>query len=257
MQLRLSPEQVAEMLHLSPQQIIALENDDFSSLPGPTYVRGYLRSYAQILGLPADDVVASYAQLNDAQRSARLSSLVPEPQASTRDGSVRFATFLVASILMVLAVVWWHGRYEGVSPGQAPLVLGPAASSPDRLNTAGTKTGAELPPEPSDDVTMNVEATSTVLATAPGIGADPVRLVLYTREASWADVRDARENRLLYTVLPARQRVTLVGTPPFRVFLGNPDSVTVEFNDENVDISRFKRGVVARFTLGAPTARDN
>ena len=39
--LRLAPEDVAQILHLSSKQIVALEQDDFNNLPGPTYVRGY------------------------------------------------------------------------------------------------------------------------------------------------------------------------------------------------------------------------
>ena len=45
--LQLAPEDVAQILHLSVKHINALERDDYKSLPGPTYVRGYLRSYAQ------------------------------------------------------------------------------------------------------------------------------------------------------------------------------------------------------------------
>ena len=63
--LRLAPEDVAQILHLSSKQITALEADDFQSLPGPTYVRGYLRGYAQLLGLSPEKVVEIYNQPYD------------------------------------------------------------------------------------------------------------------------------------------------------------------------------------------------
>ena len=68
-QLGFSPEEVAEILNLSTSQINALENDDFASLPGSTYVRGYLRSYAQVLELSSDDILADYARVNGTQHS--------------------------------------------------------------------------------------------------------------------------------------------------------------------------------------------
>ncbi len=57
---RITPEEAAKKLHLSVKQIVALEQDDYKTLPGPTYVRGYLRSYSQLLGLPAASVIETY-----------------------------------------------------------------------------------------------------------------------------------------------------------------------------------------------------
>ena len=42
---------VAQRLNLTERYVVALEADDYSALPGTTFVRGYLRSYAQCVGL--------------------------------------------------------------------------------------------------------------------------------------------------------------------------------------------------------------
>lgn len=42
--------------------ITALENEDFEALHGDVYVRGFLRSYSQYLGLDPDKVLAAYAE---------------------------------------------------------------------------------------------------------------------------------------------------------------------------------------------------
>ncbi|MFQ5995484.1 MAG: RodZ domain-containing protein [Acidiferrobacterales bacterium] len=277
---QLSREQVAEMLRLSPQQIVAIENDDFENLPGPTYVRGYLRSYAQVVGLSADDVIASYARVNGTYRSSRLDKLAPEPQVTMRDGAVQLATFLVASVLIILAVVWWQGRDEtavtkplSAQTGQA---LGEAETEPlpavgvDKEPEALTETkpsAAEGDQTPGLGTVVNVEEAAMQPRPASAIADEPPaalsganvettagstdkELIVQTNDASWVDIRDARNNRLLYTLLPAGRRVSLVGAPPFRVFLGNPDGVKLEFEGEQLDASVFKRGVVARFTLG-------
>jgi cytoskeleton protein RodZ len=324
-QVRLSREQVAEMLHLSPQQIRALESNDFKSLPGSTYVRGYLRSYAQLLGLPVDEIVGSYARLNGTFRSARLNALVPEPQVTTRDGSVKFATFLVVTVLIVLAVVWWQGRdyrllsdgpvggvsiangaNDGASPGPArtsdlgtlPVAsgpeLGPAPTAsalpavpPPATGTAGDMNGRNLPASEPDAASGSTttsgaafiepgrgpgstqawagreanpaetvdESTGSGVASPP-VAANQARLVLTTREEVWVDVRDARDNRLVYKLLPEGRKMTVFGTPPLKVFLGNPGGITVEYNGKNIDTRQFQRGRVARFTLGATTS-DN
>jgi len=53
-------EQVAKELHLDARIVTAMENDDQAALPEPIFVQGYLRSYARLVGLPADEVVSRY-----------------------------------------------------------------------------------------------------------------------------------------------------------------------------------------------------
>jgi len=74
-------------------------------------------------------------------------------------------------------------------------------------------------------------------------------LVSATKD-SWVDVRDAQGNRLLYEVINAGRSVTVEGNAPLSVFLGNVEGVRVEFNGQPFDVSPFRRGEVARFTLG-------
>jgi cytoskeleton protein RodZ len=291
-QLGLSPEEVAEILNLSTAQVDALENDNFANLPGSTYVRGYLRSYAQVLELSPEDILAAYASVNGTQHATRLSTLSPEPEVTLKDRPVKFAAFLVAGLLVVLAVVWWQGRSyrpttsvdtdtASVSAPEQDL-LGPdiAAMEPkseinsgaDESTVTAESPATLIPSLGESDTSENeqslslyeagpdeIEAESSAL---PSIAETPstaatAQLVVYTREASWADIRDARENKLLYTLLPAGRMVTLVGTPPFNVFLGNPDGVGLEFDGEYFDASRYKSGIVARFTLGASATNNN
>ena len=52
----MSQEQIADILNLTLANVLALENDDYESLPGWTYVSGYLRAYARLLGLDSDSL---------------------------------------------------------------------------------------------------------------------------------------------------------------------------------------------------------
>lgn len=59
----LSVAQVAEAVRLRPSVIQWFESDDFTPCGPAAYVRGYLRSLASYLDLPADDIIAEYARL--------------------------------------------------------------------------------------------------------------------------------------------------------------------------------------------------
>jgi cytoskeletal protein RodZ len=51
---------MAEAMKLSAKLITALEHDDQESLPHPTYVKGFVRTYAIYLGIDEDDAVLRY-----------------------------------------------------------------------------------------------------------------------------------------------------------------------------------------------------
>jgi cytoskeletal protein RodZ len=51
-----------ERTKIRTRYLRALENEDWDILPGPTYVRGFLRTYAEALGLDAEALVDDYRQ---------------------------------------------------------------------------------------------------------------------------------------------------------------------------------------------------
>ena len=58
--LGMPPEQAAESLNLSVKAIRAIENDDADSLPDIAYVNGYIRSYAKLLGIASEPLIAAW-----------------------------------------------------------------------------------------------------------------------------------------------------------------------------------------------------
>lgn len=319
--LRLAPEDVAQILHLSAKQIIALEQDDYKNLPGPTYIRGYLRSYAQLLGLSAEKVLASYNHQPIPANTISLPKSAPPPQVTSSDRLVQAATLGVAAIVLGLVYLWWRSEDlspEQKNPGPAVVSQAPMAESANQIGKSeylpGSSAGSpmsttsypptsfpamesESPPGPGASQGQNAAspaARSPVMNAAPANGkatisgmilnlspaespkpasaATPAyndrallstegatdmppgvprsHLVLHAMQESWADIRDAQDNKLLYENVPAGRSVTIEGVAPFSVFLGNADGVRVEFDGQDFDISRYKRGQVARFTLG-------
>lgn len=325
--LRLAPEDVAQMLHLSSKQITALERDDYINLPGPTYVRGYLRNYAQLLGLSPEMILESYGRLSTPVKPMSLPKSAPPPQVTSSDRLIKVATVGVAAIVLGLVYLWW--RSDEAPPEQAsssPVAIGRTSMDESERVSANASISAtqgdsvitsalNQPParavvepirqtDPQSSLTPNVAAApapppavkaglvkdqvtvsgkianvppgqppkqASTGASAPADraptrqreaadippGVARSRLVLHATQESWADVRDARDNKLLYENLPAGRSISIEGMAPFSVFLGNADGVRVEFNGRNFDVSRYRRGQVARFTLGENPAVNN
>ena len=70
-----SIEDVAADLNLRIEVIAALEADDYSKLPERTYVRGYLRAYARLLGIHEEEVLDDLPEIHRARGG--LGSVLP------------------------------------------------------------------------------------------------------------------------------------------------------------------------------------
>jgi cytoskeletal protein RodZ len=57
----LSLKAVADELKLDVRMVVALEQDDWDALPAAIFVKGYLRRYARLTGLPEDELVDDYS----------------------------------------------------------------------------------------------------------------------------------------------------------------------------------------------------
>jgi cytoskeleton protein RodZ len=68
----LSEQKVADQLHITMHYVRAIESNSFEKLPGAVFVKGYIKSYALLLGLEQSQIIGSYDEyVNDQQDAAR------------------------------------------------------------------------------------------------------------------------------------------------------------------------------------------
>ena len=51
---------IASELHLTTAVVAALEADDYSEIQARVFVRGYLRNYARIVGMPVESILRQF-----------------------------------------------------------------------------------------------------------------------------------------------------------------------------------------------------
>lgn len=101
-------EDVAANLNLRVSVIQALENDEYSDLPGPTFVRGYIRAYARLLGVDESEVVdeETFVSAQPGSFSSRTPVMrAPAAYRPSRDRGGR--SWLLWVALVALIVVAW------------------------------------------------------------------------------------------------------------------------------------------------------
>ena len=271
--LNISQDEIARRLHLDLKMVRALESDDYKKLPPAIFVTGYLRNYARLTNLPADELIASYRRAAGTQPPP-IKILTPSTQGAehSSDRPVQLTTYVMAlaALVLVLALWWWQGRDEaGVVTGE---VSGGESASTDvgggvPLQPPGGGSTEVIPvpipntpgvPVPVPGAAPGLNQAKPPLAPAanntvasPAVSAAPAAVIRLTFDAdSWVQITDANEQRIFYDLGKEGVTRTLQGVPPFQVVIGYSPGVKIEYNGAPFEHARFERGGRASFVLG-------
>lgn len=264
--------EVAQVLKFSLRQLEALESDDYSTLQGTTFIRGFVRSYARYLRL---DEVPLLAALEPKAPVAvvevrTVENMNAEMPVMGADGSKRAYGF--AAGLLVLGVLAWFFLQERATPvaeGPAAQLVAPAPATLPAEPAAGAT--ASVPAKPAEPVDAPVAGDAAAVALPPPSAAPAVsaaetvavpepaqaaapnpnerQMLLTFSGVSWVEVRDA-SNRIIYSGNSTPDsRQTVRGRPPFQLVIGNAQAVKLRYEDRAIDLQPHTRVDVARLTL--------
>jgi cytoskeleton protein RodZ len=105
MRQRLDIADVEQRTKIRAKYLRALENEEFGMLPGPTFVKTFLRTYAEVLGLDPHVLVEAYRANYEGEDELELQPLGP-PGAMSRDrGRGRSLGPGMLALLVLVAVV--------------------------------------------------------------------------------------------------------------------------------------------------------
>lgn len=271
----LSQVDVAEQINLPLRTIKALETDDFENLPEATYVCGYLRNYARVVGINADLLVNTFKE----QHYQETEVVTPIRSKQSYDPAILWSTAAVFTILVGLVVTWWLESNQDVSPkievvsNEQPLIGGtqtPAQNA--EVETKSIMSEPKVVAESSAPVSENQELsidsaietiTSDTQQTMDDMSRnsnlitlnDDVQMLTVTYvEKSWTEITDADANTLMQGLIEPGVVRNLSGKPPFEVFLGNSPGVVIEVNGLYFDHSQYNRSNrTARFQVSSGT----
>jgi hypothetical protein len=115
----------------------ALEEEQFDVLPAPTYVKGFLRNYAEYLGLDGqlyvDEYNSRYVQGDDelTPRLSRRSASAARAQRRAESGALVLALVGIVAAAGLVFLAWrWAGEDPARVPASAPREQPTAISPP-------------------------------------------------------------------------------------------------------------------------------
>ncbi len=198
--------ELEERTKIRPKYLRALEDERFDILPAPTYVRGFLRSYAEALGLDGQPFVDEYNSRftvgeDDAPLRARRAPL-PRRDRGPRESRMAAVALVAIAVATALVIAAW--RFGGPESEKVP---GLVTQGPGTTSQAANAKGK---------VHMVVRAVDG---------------------SSWMEVRTATPaGKLLYSgTLEQGQRKPFDGRS-LQLALAEPDDVVVRVNGNRVDL---------------------
>jgi len=180
----------------------AIENEEWSVLPGPTYVKTFLRTYAQYLGLDAHLLVDEFAARFEEPEELELPAFSRDQAIRSRVQRVGPPSRLVAAGVLALLFVAFL------------LVLGLTADD------NGDKAGSAQKTRRSAKNADRGERKATT--PAPASSRANVKLSVVAARPVWVCVVDARDRpRVDARVLAAGEREGPFTSRSFKVTVGN------------------------------------
>jgi transcriptional regulator with XRE-family HTH domain len=222
MRLRIDISEIEAQTKIRAKYLRALENEEWNLLPGPTYVKSFLRTYAEALGLDAKLLVEEYKLRHERLSDVELQPIVPATTFDRRRApAVRlsrgWAIGLVVVVLIgLLAIVGVSSNDSGGGGGSASSTT--TATTPPTTTTTGAGTPARKP------------------------AARTVRLQLVPHGRVYVCLVAAGERRLVPGLILASGRQPTYRSSRFLMRLGN-GSVDLRINGRVRDVPEVRAGI--------------
>lgn len=267
-------DQIAAKLHLPLHIVQWIETEQYDRIGQGVYLRGYLTSYARLVGVPTDaveDVLRAKAppppELVATGQISRSRYLVERYSGS--------ALYLVLTGVIFVPLVMFAMNMGNVGSRLTPLdapapalasnesdaatAASTSAATATQTGTADTQTQqpAATTAAPAAHTDSPVAASFAMVPTLPA--ADPAKQVpvatsgaqlrLSLSEASWVEIIDADGKRLEYSTLAAGTTKEYPADKSLTILIGNTNGAKIEVGGQAQDITPYNRGNVARFKL--------
>jgi cytoskeleton protein RodZ len=211
MRARIDVSEIEAQTKIRAKYLRALENEEWGLLPGPTFVKSFLRTYAQALELDAKALVEEYRLEHERSSDALLEPIVSTPQrnrgrqpSSGPSRGYLLAVGAIGTVIVILIVL---------------LIAGGGGSSPHTSSTATTVARTQGH--------SSRHAVNTQPSARHGSGSSLVSLSLKTSGPVYVCLLgDGGRKVIPGLILPAGETTPTYHAKHFTITLGN-SSVTL------------------------------
>jgi cytoskeleton protein RodZ len=242
----LSLDDVAATLHIRASQLGALEENRPELLPGRVYAIGFVRAYAEYLGLDGDKMVHLFKVQSIGNRAARPELSLPATASESKAPGVWIlatAVFLLASLLTGMVVF-------GKSHKRGPIPI-PAVSHV--IEGDVTALASQEPLAMAVQSAVSAKKTEIPSAIPP---PSPSRITVKALDSVWLEIRDARNKPVLSRVLKAGDSYDVPDQPGLKMDTGNAGALEFALDGQITPALGVKGDVLRNVNLNPATLKN-
>jgi cytoskeletal protein RodZ len=232
--------EVEAVTKIRSKYLEALEENDFEVLPGPTVVKGFLRSYAVFLKIDPDLLLSEYrsqfeyhkddigALRTDLAQQRRTQTTAERRKKRARRTQRGYVAAGLVAVGVVILLAWLGAR----GPGQGPATID-AGNIATSSSSATTSTVAVQTTSSTTSSTLPSDTNSTMTVGVPTTTGENVKMALSVAQGScWLDVREDSESgaELYAGTLSAGGQQTFESAKRYWVRAGIPESLIIRVN---------------------------
>ena len=267
--LALSTSDIAAKLYLSVPGIESLEQDCVDLSLNTLYSKGYLKSYANLVGLPIPDMMALFEIQYQQTTTEKMQSFSKRNLLKAHNSYLNWVSLFILALL-ICGMFWWWWQQDTMTSlaidADNELSIAQSIGSQPDVNVSLPQTdnlvGLSIEPnaqliEPLEGDIIDSSKNADVVRTTDRIATDePAASETKMVQASftfskdcWVKITDSTNAILAIGIKKAGRIMPINGVPPFEVILGAPESVTITYQGEVVDITPYITDKTARFSV--------
>jgi cytoskeleton protein RodZ len=249
---------ISTRLKFSPRQIEALEANDYLALPGSTFTRGMVRSYARFLGLDVEAILKEVNATLEPPAAVKVHDLrVPFQGGQPRSNKAWLALSALVLVGAGLVAADWLLRERELArvaeaEREAQLAAQSAQAQQEPVQNVPApelKPGEGVPVAGAADPLANLapiatapEAPARIAPVAPGMR----RVKLTFAKESWVTVKDAGGTTIMNQLNAAGTEQTVEGKAPLSLVVGNSSGVSASVNGQPLKLAPVVKNDIAR-----------
>ena len=236
-------------LSIPEKYLEALEENNFSIMAGPTYVKGYLRAYAKKLDLDPETVIAAFDRYLKDQRRLEKKGIKKEQKNETKKKvSYIYALifFLIASITLLIAFIPERNNDSEKKEDRSfsETEIQNLNDIPPILNTKPALS-IELEQDTSQNIPdLNIQEEVIALEITDDVKDETNKLSIETINTiemnfsgdCWIELMD-KNGIIEYRLAKAGTSMFFEGLGPFKLLIGNSKRVELFYNDVKVSLA--------------------
>ncbi len=157
-----SLDDVSALLKIRSVHLQALEEDDFDNVPGSVYAIGFIRTYANHLGLNGAELIGRYKAATQPPHQQE-DGYNPQTEAEPVSGALKIAIAVIG--VFAFYILWLIAGGAGGSDPETRTVSAPVPQQ-EKIETPKAETPKPTP-RPTSEETQNTESPSSAPSTSP------------------------------------------------------------------------------------------